>query len=165
MSKKEIINDLKVRFNDIVMRELGLDITEKGYIYEIDSNTILTIKGKPIKYIEYDIEEVVYVKHNEIEFNLLANPRLMETLCLPFISGYCDRHGYIFHSMSQCPITGSNSGIFVISYIDRGIMKEITSEPYVNESIRIASAITKLNNTSNMYQFNKFDTVDITELR
>ena len=84
MAKKKIdYFDLKVRFNDVMMRELGIDIVEDDdryldYLYDIDTGNILQIKEKFIKYCDY---EYPVIKFNEIEMNLIENPRLTETLC------------------------------------------------------------------------------------
>ena len=51
---------LKIGFNDIVMRELGLDITEDDHIYDMDTNTIIQINEKFIKYCkELDIVNLI----------------------------------------------------------------------------------------------------------
>lgn len=156
MAKKKIdLLDLKIRFNDIMMRELGLDITEDDdYIYDIDTESILQIKEKFIKYCDY---EYPVLKHNEIEMNLIENPRLTETLCLPYLVRFCERNGVIFHTMSQVPIDGSNKGYFTLSYIAEGQTKEIKSNSYINESLRIFNLITKINKTEHLYRFDELD--------
>lgn len=160
MAKKKIdYFDLKLRFNDVVMRELGIGIIEDegrylDYLYDIDSGNILQIKEKFIKYCEY---EYPMLKHNEIEMNLIENPRLTETLCLPFLMRFCERKGIVFHSMSQIPVDGSSKGYFALTYIAEGQTKELRSDMYGNESVRIFNLITKINKTSHMYRFNEFD--------
>ena len=54
--RKKNLFDLKVRFNDIVMRELGLDITEddNNYLYNIDGGggmhyILVSPDGVPLK--------------------------------------------------------------------------------------------------------------------
>lgn len=80
MAKKKVnLFDLKVRFNDVVMRELGLDTTDDDYLYNVDTESILQIKEKFIKYVD---NEYFILKPNEIELNLIENPRLMELLSL-----------------------------------------------------------------------------------
>lgn len=155
MAKKKVdMAYLKIKFNDFVMRELGLDITEDDYLYDMDTQCILQIKEKFIKYCEDDYP---ILRHNEIELNLLENPRLTETLVIPYISKYCDRNNIVFQSISQSPISGSKKGCFVLSYISDGEIKEIKSDAFVNESLRIFNLICKLNKTSHMYDFNEFD--------
>lgn len=155
MAKKKIISlDLKMRFNDIVMRELGLGITDDDYIYDMDTESILQIKEKFIKYCDY---ENPTLKYNEIDLNLIENPRLMETLSLPYFSNYCKRNGITFETISQVLINGTNKGIFVLHYCINGETKCIESEPFINDSVRIFNLICKLNKTTNLYQFNNFD--------
>ena len=75
MAKKKVnLFDLKVRFNDVVMRELGLDTTDDDYLYNVDTESILQIKEKFIKYVD---NEYFILKTNEIELNLIDNPKLM----------------------------------------------------------------------------------------
>ena len=152
--KKQNLFELKSRFNDIMMQELGLDITEDDYLYDIESQSILQISEKFIKYFEY---ENPIVRHNEIELNLLENPRLSETLVIPYLTKYCQDKGIIFHSVSQSPIDGSNKGVFVLSYMHTGLVKEFKSDEFVNESVRIFNLVCKINKTCHFYDFNKFD--------
>ena len=155
MTKKEQkFFDLKLRFNDVVMRELGLDITDEGYLYNIDTESILQIKEKFIKYTE---DEYCIFRHNEIEMNLLENPRLTETISLPYINDFCNRKGIILQSVSQSLIEGTNKGCFILSYIFEGKIKEFKSDNFINESLRIFNLICKINKTENMYRFNEFD--------
>lgn len=157
MTKKEQkFFDLKIRFNDVMMRELGLDITEdKGYLYDMETESILQIKEKFIKYVE---DEYSLFKHNEIEMNLLENPKLTEILVLPYISRFCDRNNITLQSISQSPMdTNTHKGYFILSYIIDGQVKEFRSDAYANESVRIFNFICKINKTENLYKFNDFD--------
>lgn len=155
MVKKKIdLFDLKMRFNDAVMRELGLDITEDDYVYDMDTESILQIKEKFIKYCD---DEFPILRHNEIELNLIENPRLTETISLPFISRYCERNGILFQTVSQTPIDGTNKGLFILSYAVNGETKEFKSDGFINESVRVFNLICKINKTTNLYRFNEFD--------
>lgn len=155
MAKKKIdMFELKVRFNDVMMRELGLDITDDDYLYDMDTESILQIKEKYIKYFDVDY---IQLKPNEIEMNLIENPRLTELLVLPFLNNVCERSNVVFQSLSQSPISGTDKGIFVMTYIKNGEVKNYKSDPYVNESVRIFNLICKLNKTCNLYKFEDFD--------
>lgn len=152
--------DIKVRFNDIVMRELGLDILNENepYLYDLETESALQIKGKFIKYLDYEDYEYPILKSDEIEFNVIENARLMETISIPFFNRYFNRFGSAFHSMSQTRINGSNKGIFVVYYIDStGQAREIASNAFKNESVRIFNLICKLNDMEHLYKFNEFD--------
>lgn len=151
---KQNLFELKLRFNDIMMQELGLDITDDDYVYDIESESILQISEKYIKYFEF---ENPIPRHNEIELNLLENPRLSETLVIPYLSKYCEAKNIIFHSVSQNPIEGSKKGQFVLSYMTGGLVKDFKSDEFVNESVRIFNLICKINKTTHFYDFEKFD--------
>jgi hypothetical protein len=145
--------ELKIDFNDICMREMGLDITDNDYLYIMDSNTIIQIKEKFIKYSEY---EFPILKHNEIDLNLIENPRLMETLTYMYLANRLVSSIKIV-SISQSPIMGTNKGCCILSYEKNGEIKELRSDAYTNESIRIFNLICKVNKTDHLYDFDKYD--------
>lgn len=146
---------LKSEFNDKVMREMGLDMTDEGYIYDMDTTTIIQIKEKFIKYCE-DEYEANNLRHNEIELNLIENPRLMENLTLMFLNRRINNK---IEAMTQAAIPGSARGYFVLSFLRGNQVAEMRSDAYVNESVRIFNLICKINKTINMYDFDKFDIV------
>jgi hypothetical protein len=148
--------DLKIGFNDYCMRELGLDIDENDHIYDIESEAILQIKEKFIKYSE---DLVPYLNFNEIDLNLIENFRLMETLAQVYLRRYADNNGMNIVGFSQSKIRGSRKGLFVVSHSVDGEIKEITSDAYENESVRVFNLICKLNHRSHLYDFDKFDII------
>lgn len=152
--------DIKVRFNDIVMRELGLDVLSDNepYLYDLETDSAFQIKGKFIKYLDHDNYEYPILKSDEIEFNVIENARLMETISIPFFTRYFNKFNCRFHSMNQNNITGSNKGIFTVYYIDdTDQVKCISSNAFKNESVRIFNLICKINNMEHLYRFNQFD--------
>ena len=148
LGKKESLLEFKVNFNDITMRELGLDIDENNHVYNIDTESIYQIKEKFIKYSD---EEYPVIRANEMDMNLIENPRLMEILFGIYITDWCKRKSYEFTSYYQSTIRGSNKGFFVVTYSVNGETDEIKSDVFVNESVRIFNLITKINHTTHMY--------------
>lgn len=144
---------LKSEFNDKVMREMGLDMTDEGYVYDMDSTTIIQIKEKFIKYCE-DEYEANNLRHNEIELNLIENPRLMETLTLMYLHRRINNK---IEAMTQATLPGSQKGYFVLSFLRGNQVAEMRSGVYANESVRIFNLICKINKTSHMYDFTKYD--------
>ena len=138
--------------DDLLM--IGLDTTDDDYLYNVDTESILQIKEKFIKYID---DKYFILKQNEIEFNVIENPRLMELLSLPFFNDLCKRSGVIFQSINQCPISGTDKGIFVLTYIKNGKVEDFKSDAFINESVRIFNLICKTNRTCNLYKFDEFD--------
>ena len=61
--------------------------------------------------------------------------------------------------MAQVPLEGSKKGYFTLSYVDiaTGECKELKSDVFMNESVRILNFITKINMTSHLYDFDEFD--------
>lgn len=153
----EKLQPFKMRFNDICMREYGLDITEEDdYVYDMDTESILQFKEKFIKYCE---ECNPYLKPNEIEFNLLENSRMMEALFAGFLSKYALRKGQEIVSMHQSNIQGTSKGVFCYSYFNCGKTIEVSSEPYVYESVRVLNLLCKMNKSAHMYNFEEFDQI------
>ncbi len=146
---------IKIDFNDKVMRELGLDITEDDYLYDMDEMAILQIKGKYIKYCEYDTP---VLHHDEIDMNFIENSRLLETIASPFFLRYCIDRNVELVSLSQTFKSDSARGCYVLSYQDKdGYIKEIRSDFFTSESVRIFNLICKINKTTNLYKFDEFD--------
>lgn len=156
MAQKKInITEIKVNFNDISMRELRLDIDENDHIYDMDTESIYMIKEKYIKYSE---DEYPNIMRDEIDMNLIENPRLMEILFGTWIVKWATRKQVEITSFYQSTIRGSNKGFFVMTYIDaNGETQEMKSDVYINESVRIFNLISKLNHTSHMYDLTKLD--------
>lgn len=151
--------ELSVMFNDYAMRELGLDIDDGNHIYDADELSILQIDGKFIKYFD-DIYDKEYLKSNEIELNLIDNPRLMEYLSIRYIRNkICEPKGVNFVSVSQEVAPGSDKGYFTLAYETSGQIKNKDSDSFVNESLRIFNLICKLNKTEHMYA-SKMETLD-----
>ena len=150
MAQKKInITEIKVNFNDISMRELRLDSDENDHIYDMDTESIYMIKEKYIKYSE---DEYPNIMRDEIDMNLIENPRLMEILFGTWIVKWATRKQVEITSFYQSTIRGSNKGFFVMTYIDaNGETQEMQSDVYINESVRIFNLISKLNHTSHMY--------------
>ena len=158
MKKKNIITtDLKIAFNDYCMREMGLDITEDNRLYHIDSETILKYNDKFLKYPE---DEYIMLRPDEIELNLLKNTRIMDSLLSIYLNEYQQRACIEITSTFQSTQTRGESGYCAFTYNVNGKNKEFRSDYFRNESVRMFNLITKLNKTSHLYDFNKFDIVE-----
>jgi len=153
--KKMSLHEIKVNFNDIAMRELGLDVDDDDHVLDIDSESVYTIKDKYIKYSE---DEYPVIGFNEIDLNLIENPRLMEMLFALWVKRRAKRKGLEITSFYQSMIRGSNKGFFVVTYLGPdGETREAKSDVFLNESVRIFSVIAKLNHTSHLYDLEPFD--------
>ena len=152
----KVINmtEIKINFNDIVMRELGLDVDEEDHIYDMDTESIYKVKDKFIKYSE---DEYPVIGHNEIDMNLIENPRLMEILFGMWIVKWAKRKNVEVTSFSQNAIRGSNDGFFNMTYVKNGESKEMKSGVFINESLRIFNLICILNHRDHMYDVSQFN--------
>lgn len=156
--QRKLMYEFKISFNMVVMHEMNLDVNDSDHIFHIEddeSESIWTIKGKFIKASE---DEYPIIGPNEIDMNLIENPRLMELLFKMWITIYCRNHAMEETSCYQSSINGSNLGFFAFTYTDSdGVTKEIKSDNFINESVRILNLICKLNHTAHRYDFSHFD--------
>ena len=153
LTKAECLK-IKIDFNIKVMRELGLDITDDDYLYDMDQMSIIQLKGRYIKYCE-DYEPVL--KHDEIDMNFIENSRLLEIISYPFFFNYCNELGVELVSLSQVLKPDSDKGCYILSYNQNGTIREIKSDYFSSESVRIFNLISKINKTTSFYRFKEFD--------
>ena len=153
--KKVITPQLVERFNDICMREFGFDVEENGHLYSMDTNEIFVYKDKLLKYCD---EEDKIVRSNEIELNFLENSRLLEAIFGKYIARYATKYIVYINSFYQSTSIHGERGYIACSYVGQnGIVSEIRSDEFLNESVRIFNLLCKLNNTCSMYDFEMFD--------
>ena len=147
ISDKEF-RSIKLDFNDICLREMGLDVEEdNNHVYDIEDGSVIVVTDKFIRYFYED--EDIKVAHNEIELNLIENPRLMEVMFNHYMVKYAAKKGWNITSIYQSNNIGSSNGIFVITYIEEysntGETKNLQSDSFLNESLRIFNLICKIN--------------------
>lgn len=151
--KKQEEFRLMLMFNDIFMRETGLDIDDRDYVFDIDKDTAIVIGDKYLKYRDY---EYPVLGPNEIDFNLLENPKLCETIANVWLH---DHISNTILSIDQCVFPGSDRGEFVMSYIKNDRVENIKSDPFINESVRVFNLICKITKREHLYDFKMFDIV------
>ena len=146
--------NLENAFNDMVMRELGLDLDEDNHVVNMETMEIFQIKDKFIRYKENEYDQVYF---NEIELNLLENPRMMELLYGIWLNRREANRGIDITSIYQSQIRGSNKGFFVTTFMYSGESHEAKSDVFINESVRVFNLITKIRHTDHLYDFAKYD--------
>jgi len=156
MKKRELaFYELKIAFNDIALRELGLSVDDEDHVCDDESETILTIKDS---YLKYSDEEYPIINHGEIELNLLENPHLMEILFGVWVKRRAESKGLKIVSFYQSSIRGTDRAQFIVNYEQPdSSISESKSDLFVNESVRILNLICKLNHTDHLYDFKTFD--------
>lgn len=152
--KSRINDELRIRFNDICMRELNLDVTEDNQIFDIKTQSILEYKdGVTLVYYE---QENQYLRPNQYAMNLLENPRLLNILTGIFLESYSKQYNVYFTSLYTTNVT-SITGYAACTKLENGVNKEIRSAIFMNESVRLLHLICTLKHTTNLYNFNMFD--------
>lgn len=155
LKRRENLTSLKIDFNDICMRELGLDITEDDdLIYEVDTNEVLQYKER---FMQYSEEYMPVLKPDKMEFNLLENCRLFDILFIRYLDNYAKNRNWQISAIYNTNIPSSIKGYAAFTIVDNGKSKEYRSDAYVNESIRLANLLAKLNGSDHLYDFNRFD--------
>lgn len=143
------LHELKIAFNDIVMRELGLDVDDDDHIVDLDAEAVYTIKEKFLKYSDDPYPRLMA---NEIDFNMLFNPKLFELLFGIWVQRRAASKGIELTSFYQSVLQGTNKGFFVVNYVVGQQPMENKSEVFLNESLRIFNLICKLNGTEHLYK-------------
>ena len=83
----------------------------------------------------------------------------MESLLSRFLDDYQRRNNIEITSILQSPNPGGD-GYCAFTYLCNGKTLEYRSDSFKNESLRMFNLITKLNNTSHLYDFSIFDIVE-----
>ena len=159
-TKDKKLLDLKINFNTIVMRELGLGYNDDGYIFKYPENEsdfaeLLQIKEKFIKYSE---DQYPMIAHNEIDLNLIDNPRLMEYLVYMYLSENLS-NPIVSIEIIQAP-EGGGLCYAVLTYKTESEVKSIKSDVFVNESLGLFNLVCKIKKTTRLYGYiNEFDVI------
>ena len=151
--KKEDLFKLTLIFNDAFMRETGLDIDDNDHVYNMETDCALVIGEKFLKYRDY---EYPVLNGNEIDFNLLENPKLCETIANMWLH---DNISNEILSLDQCIIPGSKKGTFVLNYLKNGKIENIKSDAFLNESVRVFNLLCKITKRTHLYDFESMDVV------
>lgn len=155
IKRREELTDLKINFNSICIRELGLDYDEEtNLVYEIDGKKILQYREK---FMEYSEMYSPLLRPDRMEFNLLENCRLFDILFARYLDKYASRNGLTISSIYTTNIPASTRGYYAFTILQNGKSIEYASDPYVNESIRLLNLLTKINKSTHLYDFEKFD--------
>lgn len=159
LTKKEIkrrneLTSLKVNFNDVCMRELGLGLTEDELVYEMDTMEILQFRER---FLQYSEDYMPRLQQDRMEFNLLENNRLFDVLFGRWLTKYAERVGWELCAIYSSNIRNSVKGYSAFSIIENGRSVEYLSDPYTTESVRTLNLICKLNKSTHFYDFDMFD--------
>ena len=130
-------NDNNIKFGDLTLREIGLDIDQDNHIIDEESGMPIMMKGK---FLKYNYGPVKRTTREEINYDPLNNPKLMNLL-FGYYSSKLEAEG--------------NSGIDIyassIASEDKQVLKVKTggdtlgSAPYHSESVRIMDIICQIN--------------------
>lgn len=130
-------NKNNIEFGDLTLKEIGLDVDEDNHIVDEESGMPILMKGK---FLKYNYGPVKRTTKEEINYDPLANPKLMNLL-LGYYSSKLESEGS--RGVDICSST--------IGPEDKQILKiktgndTIESAAYYNESVRIMDVICQIN--------------------
>lgn len=164
-----VTDDLREIFNDVCLREMGLDITNEGLVYDTESNTIMQFDGLFLKYCPS--KYTIINQSLEVRFTLIENPKLMSMLASWYCTKELTKKGYKVLGLNQYIVNPQKYLGYVTLAIEPNSpamkyngqiaayisVKDIASDSYVNESVRLLSLICKVNGTSEMYDLSALD--------
>lgn len=162
-----VTDELREAFNDLCLREMGLDLTENDLVYDVESNTIMQFDGMYLRYC--DSKYTIINEATDIRFDLIDNAKLMNILASWYCSKELAKRGYRVLGMNQY-ITNKNtySGYLTLSIegsmgtyngtaIGRVNLQDIRSGEFINESVRLLSLVCTINGTAEMYDLKQLD--------
>lgn len=164
-----VTDDLREIFNDVCLREMGLDLTKEDLVYDIESNTVLQFDGLYLKYCPS--KYTIINQSIETRFNLIENPKLMTMLASMYCTKELNKKGYKVLGLNQYIVNQQKYLGYVALSIERInpavmyngqvagriVMQDIQSDSFINESVRLLSLVCKVNGTSDMYDLSALD--------
>lgn len=163
-----VTDDLREIFNDVCLREMGLDLTKEDLVYDIESNTVLQFDGLYLKYCPS--KYTIINQSIETRFNLIENPKLMTMLASMYCTNVINKRGYKVLGLNQYITNQQNySGYVALAVEPRSVvtyngqiagyirMQDIRSDVFINESVRLLSLVCKVNGTGDMYDLSALD--------
>lgn len=132
--------DNNIEFSDLTLREIGLEVDANGHIVDEESGNPITMKGK---YLKYNYGPVKRTSREEINYDPLNNPKLMNMLFC-YYSNKLESEGSRGVDMYSTNLFGEDKVVLKAKVGDNTIQ----SEPYLNESVRIMDVVLKMNDST-----------------
>lgn len=158
MPRKEKIDkqELSNRFTAKILEEIGLEIGPYGSVVDQDTGLSLQFNGKNLKTGSGDSPARIHL--SDILFNPIGDLKQMRNLFSYYIKKEeAENPNRVSGMFFQLPRNdGETSGAMVLQYTDKdeGLLKEIQSKKYCNESLCYADL---------MMQYNGEENVDLSE--
>lgn len=147
-----MLDNNSLEFGDLTLRELGLEINQDNHIVDQDTGHLLTFKDKKIK---YNTGIIFRLNKDEISYDPLNNPKLMNHLFAYYTNKLADEESVYIGSYFNIPVNNSDKFVMKVKTDD----SFIKSEPYFSESVRIMDIVCKLNDSDtdvSKYDFKNF---------
>lgn len=144
-------NPNPIEFGEMIMEEMGLYIDPLGRVVDQQTDSVLQVKGKNLK---FPINGDVRVGRQEMEFDPLNNQTLANTLFGYYIQNRLNENGQNYVS-TYCTVANPNDK-------DRGVLEvkvgdsTMTSGEYYKDSLKYADMMMRMNGTSEV-DLSEFD--------
>lgn len=147
------MNQTDLSINNLIMNEIGLEVSTSNRIVDQDTGMTMTFGGKEI------IAPGAYGGYNTVEFDPYNNKRMMNRLFGYFLEKHADE---------------SDVGVMTYYSVDKGDKSSIecrmtdqsviSSKPYIRDSLKCADIIIQLNG-GEAPDFSEYDTVTETTVK
>jgi len=137
----------KITFNNLILREAGLDFDSSGSLTDQDSLTTFLFKGKPIK------SSAIY---GEIEYNPYDNLKLMKCIFEFFMNKIKEEDGMEITTYFLTNTSMNSEGKLIANAGE----DKIETTVYTKDCLKYGEAILLLNNESNNTYLGDLDEID-----
>ena len=142
------MNQIDLNINNLIMREIGLEVGTGHRIIDQDTGATMTFGGRDI------VAPGIYGGSNAIEFDPYNNKRMMNRLFGYFLEKHADESDV--EVTTYYNVDKGEKGSIECKMSDH---TTITSKPYIRESLKCADIIIQLNG-GEAPDFSEYDTVN-----
>jgi hypothetical protein len=148
----EVLNMNAKEFNDIIMREIGLEIDDDLNIRDQDTGDLIQYKGKQVKLAE----STTRAAKNEIPFDPINNSQFMANMFGYYTQKlHAEDENLSVNIFYQTDKTEEGKSRIEAKVSDNGNNCTLSSKEYYNDSLKYAELISKLN--GNNIDFSEID--------
>lgn len=146
--------DKNKEFSNIVLQEIGLEVTKDNKVVDQDTQTEIKYKGKSIKYSPVD--KPLFIGRNDIEFNPISNINLMNHL-FGYYANKLEQEEDRHINMTCFSDTGENEkGVAICYETVNGRSNSLKSKEYYNSSVMLTDLISQING-NNSIDYSQYD--------
>lgn len=147
------MNQTDLNINNIIMQEIGLEVSASNRIIDQDTGMTMTFGGREI------VAPGVYGGFNTVEFDPYNNKRMMNRLFGYFLEKHAEESDV--GVMTYYSVDKGDKGSIECRMSDQSTIR---SKPYIRDSLKCADIIIQLNG-GEAPDFSEYDTVKETTVK